>query len=130
MALLKKIFYPMSKPDYRRFEIWWVRLDPTEGSEAGKTRPCLILQNDIGNQFSDVTVVVPFLEPRNYPFVVNVSPTEANGLDRMRGLNLSQIRVVYYGRFGTKLGKLESKYTSQIEEAIAIELGLFNTDDF
>lgn len=115
----------MSKPNYRRFEIWWVKLDPTEGSEASKTRPCLILQNDIGNQFSDVTIVVPFLEPRSYPFVVNVFPTKENGLDRKRGLNFSQMRVVYYSRFGSKLGKLESSYTAKIEEAIAVELGIF-----
>ena len=42
----------MSKPNYRRLEIWWVKLDPTEGSEASKTRPCLILQNDLGNQYT------------------------------------------------------------------------------
>ena len=115
----------MTKPRYRRFEIWWVKLDPTEGSEAGKTRPCLILQNNIGNQFSDVTIVVPFLEPKSYPFVVNISPTKQNGLDRERGLNFSQMRVVYYSRFGSKLGELEDSYTQQIEEAIAIELGIF-----
>ena len=115
----------MKKPNYRKFEIWWVKLDPTEGSEANKTRPCLILQNNIGNQYSDVTVVVPFLEPRSYPFVVNVVPSQKNGLDRERGLNFSQMRVVYYSRFGSKLGELESSYTQQIEEAIAIEFGIF-----
>jgi mRNA interferase MazF len=114
-----------SKPDYRRFEIWWVKLDPTEGSEAGKTRPCLILQNDLGNQYSDVTVVVPFLEPKDYPFVVNILPTPQNGLDRERGLNFSQIRVVYYARFVSKLGELEPSYHQQIEEAIAIEFAIF-----
>ncbi|MFN5967749.1 MAG: type II toxin-antitoxin system PemK/MazF family toxin, partial [Pseudanabaena sp.] len=35
---------------YKRGEIWWVDLNPTIGSETGKERPCLILQNDIGNQ--------------------------------------------------------------------------------
>lgn len=119
----------MTKPNYSRFEIWWVRLDPTEGDEANKTRPCLILQNDIGNRYSDVTVVVPFLEPRNYPFVVNVSPTKQNGLDRERGLNFSQIRVVYYSRFGSKLGKLELNYAQQIEKAIAIEFDIFDFND-
>ena len=115
----------MGKPDYRRFEIWWVKLDPTEGKEARKTRPCLILQNDVGNQFSDVTMIAPFLEPKSYPFVVNVEPSPKNGLDRLRGLNFSQMRVVYYARFQSKLGKLEDSYTKQIEEAIAIELAIF-----
>ena len=83
------------------------------------------MQNNIGNQFSDVTVVVPFSEQKSYPFVVNVSPNKKNGLDRERGLNFSQMRVVYYSRLVKKLGELEEKYSSQIEEAIAIELGIF-----
>lgn len=116
----------MSKPNYRRFDIWYVRLDPAEGSEAKKSRPCLVLQNDMGNQFSDVTIIAPFLEPKKYPFVVNVEPSAINGLDRKRGLNLSQMRVVAYSRFLSQLGILEDIYTHQIEEAIAIELAIFN----
>ena len=115
----------MKKPEYKRFEIWWIALDPIQGSEAGKTRPCLILQNDIGNQFSDITMIVPFLEARNYPFVVNIKPSRQNGLDRERGLNFSQMRVVSYKRFRTKMGRIEDKYSQKIEEAIAIELGIF-----
>ncbi len=115
----------MKKPDYHRLDIWWVILDPAKGSEAKKTRPCLILQNDIGNQFSDITMIVPFLEPKSYPFVVNVQPTQSNGLDRQRGLNFSQMRVAHYTRFVNQLGVLEDSYTSQIENAIAIELNIF-----
>lgn len=115
----------MKKPDYRRLEIWWVKLEPAIASEAKKTRPCLILQNDTGNRFSDITIVVPVLEPKSYPFVVNVEPSSQNGLDRKRGLNFSQIRVAHYSRFTSKLGVLENTYVSQIEEAIAIELNIF-----
>jgi len=116
----------MTKPDYHRFDIWYVRLDPTEGSEAKKTRPCLVLQNNLGNRFSDVTIVAPFLEPKEYPFVVNVDPSSDNGLDRKRGLNLSQMRVVAYTRFLSKLGVLEASYGLQVQEEIAIELAIFN----
>lgn len=115
----------MKKPDYHRLDIWWVKLDPARGNEAKKTRPCLILQNDIGNQFSDITIIAPFLEPKSYPFVVNIQPTEHNGLDRRRGLNLSQMRVAHYSRFISRLGILENHYLPQIENAIAIELNIF-----
>lgn len=116
----------MEKPNYRRLEIWWVQLEPAKGSEAKKTRPCLILQNDTGNQYSNITIIVPFLEPKPYPFVVIVEPSPQNGLDRPRGLNLSQMRVVHYSRFVSKLGILENSYLAQIERAIAIELNLFD----
>jgi mRNA interferase MazF len=119
MGLVKK------KPKYRRGDIFWTDLEPARGNEARKTRPCLILQNNIGNEFSSVTVVVPFLEPKDYPFVVNIMPSVQNGLDRERGLNFSQLRVAHFSRFSQKLGQIDDNYWGAIEEAIAVELAIF-----
>ena len=44
----------------RRGELWWVRLDPTEGSEIRKTRPCLVLTADSLNRLRRTVVVVPY----------------------------------------------------------------------
>ena len=109
----------------KRGEIWWVNLNPVIGSETAKTRSCLILQNDIGNEFSDTTVVIPFLASGNYPFIVNVQATEANGLDKKRGLNLSKIRSVSLKRLKNKLGVLENKYWSDIKQALLAECGVY-----
>lgn len=109
---------------YKRGEIWWVELDPSTGVEAKKTRPCLILQNDLGNKQSSLTIVVPFLATRNYPFVVNIEPTSLNSLDRERGLHFSQIRVVDCSRVKSKIGTLEDDYWQKIVKAIAIQLQL------
>jgi len=43
----------------RRGEIYLVQLDPTIGGEINKTRPALIIQNDVGNQYSPLTIVAP-----------------------------------------------------------------------
>lgn len=43
----------------RRGEVWWVRLDPTRGSEIAKRRPCLIVSSDILNTRRRTVVVVP-----------------------------------------------------------------------
>ena len=109
----------------KRGDIWWVNLNPVVGSETAKTRPCLILQNDIGNEFGDTTVVVPFLASGDYPFIVNVQPTVANGLDKKRGLNLSKIRSVSFKRLKNKLGVLEDKYWSEIKQALLAECGFY-----
>lgn len=111
----------------RRGEIWYVRLDPAEGDETKKTRPCLVLQNDIGNEFSNTTVVVPLLANGNYPFLVNITPMPNNGLDKIRGLNLSKIRSVSISRFVNKIGKLEDQYWSQIQRALLAECGFINS---
>jgi mRNA interferase MazF len=107
----------------RRGEIWYVRLDPAEGDETRKTRPCLVLQNDIGNKFANTTLVVPFLNLGNYPFIVNISSTSENGLDRDRGLNLSKIRSVSIGRFNNRIGIIEDKYWTAIKKALLAECG-------
>lgn len=109
---------------YKRGEIWWVDLQPVIGRGTDKQRPCLILQNDIGNQNSSTTIIAPFLRGRkNYPFVVNVIPTSENKLDQDRHLNLSQMRAVDTQRLKKKQGNLENTYWNAIEKAVCIELG-------
>jgi len=109
---------------YRRGEIWWVNLDPTIGRETAKKRPCVILQNDIGNARSHTTMVAPLLKgSKAYPFVVIVEVTVVNGLDENRGIHLEQMRVVDNQRIDNKLGNLEDKYWSEIEKAVWIVLG-------
>jgi mRNA interferase MazF len=109
---------------YKRGEIWWVNLDPTVGNETAKRRPCVILQNDVGNARSNTTMVAPLLKGvKNYPFVVNVEATANNGLDENRGIHLEQMRVVDQQRIDRQLGTLEDKYWPDIERAVGIVLG-------
>jgi mRNA interferase MazF len=109
---------------YKRGEIWWVDLKPVVGSETDQERPCLILQNDVGNQNGTTTIVAPLLPgAKTYPFVVNVAPTVQNGLNGDRHINLSQMRAVDAQRIKSKQGVLEDVYWEEIEKAVCIELG-------
>lgn len=109
---------------YKRGEIWWVDLKPVVGDETDKERPCLILQNDVGNQNGTTTIVAPLLPgTKTYPFVVNVTPTAQNGLNIDRYINLSQMRAVDARRIKNKQGVLEDVYWQEIEKAVCIELG-------
>ncbi|MFO8109724.1 MAG: type II toxin-antitoxin system PemK/MazF family toxin [Thermoplasmata archaeon] len=47
--------------EVKRGDIVLVYLDPTKGSEQGKTRPALVIQNDIGNKYSLTTIVAPLM---------------------------------------------------------------------
>ncbi len=114
---------PNGNLTYRRGEIWWIELNPTVGVETRKNRACLILQNDFGNKQSSLTTIAPFLDRKNYPFVVNVHATSSNGLDRERGLHLNQIRAIDCSRVQTKLGDIDDGYWREIEQAIAVQLG-------
>ena len=115
---------PNKKLTYKRGEIWWVNLDPVIGNETGKERPCLILQNDVGNKNSATTLVAPLLPgTKTYPYVVNIAPTAQNGLKGDRYVNLGQMRVVDARRIKNRQGILEDIYWDSIEEAVLIQLG-------
>jgi mRNA interferase MazF len=118
------VYMANGKLTYKRGEIWWVDLDPALGNETGKERPCLILQNNVGNQIGATTIVVPVLPgKKSYPFVVNVVATVQNGLNSDRHINFSQMRVVDAQRIKNKQGVLEDIYWDAIEKAVCIELG-------
>lgn len=114
---------PNRKLTHERGEIWWVNLNPVIGNETGKERPCLILQNDIGNKNSATTLVAPLLPGTiTYPYVVNIVPTTQNGLKGDRYINLGQMRVVDARRVKNRQGTLEKTYWNSIERAVLIEL--------
>jgi len=49
----------MTARQVQRGDVWWVSLDPTQGSEIRKTRPCLVLSHDTLNRLRRTVVVVP-----------------------------------------------------------------------
>ncbi len=49
----------MSDPAIARGDVWWVSLDPTQGSEIKKTRPCLVLTHNTLNELRRTVVVIP-----------------------------------------------------------------------
>ncbi|AFY56691.1 growth inhibitor [Rivularia sp. PCC 7116] len=115
---------PQNNLTYRRGEIRWVKLDPIVGAEAQKTRPCLIVQNDIMNQYGLLTIVMPFRPgSKEAPYVVNVKPTPANGLDKERFIDVGQIRAVDYRRILGLVGVLEEEYWESIRTALNIVTG-------
>jgi len=51
-----------------RFEVYLVRLDPTEGREIRKTRPCLVISPDEMNRHIGTVIVAPMTtQGREYP---------------------------------------------------------------
>jgi len=51
---------PLKNKPIKRGDVWWVSLDPTQGSEIKKTRPCIVLSHDTVNELRKTVVVVPF----------------------------------------------------------------------
>ena len=79
------------------------------GAEIRKTRPAVIIQNDIGNRFSPITIVAAVtskFEDRLYPTEVLVTPPEG-GLREPSIIALNQIRSIDKQRLVKRLGTLK-----------------------
>jgi len=110
----------------KRGDVVLVNLDPVVGSEQGKTRPALVIQNDIGNEYSPITIVAPITSTifsKQYPTNVEVDGTTSPLKDKSTIL-LNQIRTIDKSRLIRNYGKISAKKLKEVDEAIMNSLGL------
>ena len=106
--------------------MYLVNFDPTIGAEIKKTGPALVLQNDIANRWSPITIVAAitsrFEEPV-YPTEVILRAPEG-GLEVDGVVLLNQIRSIDKRRLVRRLGALKPERMRQVEQAMLISLGM------
>jgi mRNA interferase MazF len=111
----------------RRGDIVIVDLDPTEGSEQRGTRPCLVVQNDVGNENAPTTIVVPFTTSKGdrlYPFEILVSADECPLREDSVAL-CSQIRTISINhRISNNIGSIPDARMDEVDDALEYSLGL------
>jgi len=110
----------------RRGEIYYADLSPVGGSEQGGTRPGLILQNDIGNQYSPTTIVAAItsqIAKAKLPTHVELPAGQA-GLGKNSVILLEQIRTIDKSRLMEKIALLQSDTMVKVKQAMEISLGL------
>lgn len=112
-------------PEIRRGDIFSVDLEPVRGSEQGKVRPALVIQNDLGNKFSPTIIIAPITSGETSRFPVNVEiKAPDGGLTNNSLILLNQIRTVDRSRMGRYWGRASAVTMQRVDEAIKISLGL------
>jgi mRNA interferase MazF len=108
-----------------RGDIVLVRFDPAESHEMKKTRPAVVVQNDVGNENSSTTIVAPATGThRGYPFEVFVEASDSP-FEKDSSVRLDQIRVVSIEkRVYSVLGGLDTATMAEIDDALELSLGL------
>jgi mRNA interferase MazF len=117
---------PRHVRDPLRGEVYLVSFDPTLGAEIRKTRPALILQNDIANRASPITIVAAItsrFDEELYPTEVPLRAREG-GLSTDSVVLLNQIRSIDKQRLVRRIGKLTTGTMSHVDRALALSLGL------
>lgn len=87
----------------KRYEIWYARLEPVEGSEIGKTRPCVIVSLDVMNSVLPTLVVCLLTSTLHAGWRSRLKVTCAG---KPSELCADQIRVLSKARLTKKLGTL------------------------
>lgn len=111
--------------EIRRGDVVIVRLDPAEGHEIRKTRPAVVVQNDVGNRNASTTIVAPATGTyRGYPFEVAVR-ADGSPFEKDSSVRLDQIRTVSIDkRIHSVLGRLDTATMAKIDNALVLSLAL------
>ena len=109
----------------QRGDIFRANLDPTIGVEIQKTRPILIVSNDIINRYSRLVIVFPLTTnvARLSPSHILIPQGEA-GLSRDSKALTEQIRAMDQQRLAKKIGTLSARYLTLVESAIQNSLDM------
>lgn len=111
----------------KRGGILLAKLNPSKGTEAGKTRPCIVLQSDLLNEADHPSTTVIPLTTR---LVDGAAPlrfrvAQRDNLKADSDAMIDQIRTIDNRRFtGEALTRLTSAEIAEIEEYLKIVLGM------
>jgi mRNA interferase MazF len=108
-----------------RGEILLVEFDPTRGSEIKKTRPAVVVTNNLANRYSPVIAVVPITSQQlDRVRVFEVLLKNNTGLNKASKAVIAQMRTIDKSRIQKKIGKVADSDMTMINEKLKIHFDL------
>ena len=108
----------------KQFDIWLADLNPSRGTEPGKTRPVVIIQTDLLNDSHLSTIICPIttkIQPEIELLRVHL---KKNQLDKPSDILVDQIRAIDNKRLLQKIGQLNASQIQTIKRNILVVLDL------
>ncbi len=111
----------MVKQFPKRGDIFWVKLDPTFGSEINKTRPAVVVSNDLQNEYSNIVIIAPLTSniKRNLPFHVSIKIGHKEGR-----ILVDQVRAIDKRRLSKQMAMCEPVTMIEIDKALKLVFNL------
>lgn len=109
----------------KKGQVWYVELSGAKGSEQGGVRPCLIVQNDKGNEYAPTTIIAPITSRHTkakLPTHIWLSVTCGLKVNSM--VELEQVRTVDKSRLLQYVGEIQQGEMNLVNKALIISLGL------
>ncbi|MBN8860806.1 MAG: type II toxin-antitoxin system PemK/MazF family toxin [Sphingobacteriales bacterium] len=109
---------------YKQYDIWLADLNPTVGTEPGKTRPVVIIQTDLLNDTHLSTIVCPMttnVKPEVEILRVHLKKSQ---LPKLSDILVDQLRAIDNKRFLKKMGRFTREQIIQLKENLKVILDL------
>ncbi|MDZ7794860.1 MAG: type II toxin-antitoxin system PemK/MazF family toxin [Spirochaetia bacterium] len=106
-----------------RYGVYWVHLDPGTGSEMIKTRPAVVVSDQLMNRYLHTIVVCPITSQvhPSWPSRVQTSVT-----DKASEIAVDQIRTISKQRIGNRIGFIEEITAEQLRHVITQMYGVLS----
>lgn len=118
----------MREKRIRRGDIYHADLNPVFGSEQGGYRPVLIIQNNIGNQYSPTVIVAAITSRRKHRMPTHVTLNGIDGLEKDSVALLEQIRTLDKKRLDDYIGTLDWQQMKKVDKALQASTGIRKWD--
>ncbi len=109
---------------YKQFDMWLADLNPTIGTEPGKTRPVVIIQTDLLNDKHLSTIICPIttnIQPEAEILRLHLKKTQ---LSKPSDILVDQPRAIDNKRFIKRLGKLTKEQADLLRNNLKVVLDL------
>jgi len=110
--------------EIKRGDIWWVSMTGSKGSEQKITRPCFVIQNDLGNKFSPTVTILPLTSQNKKWLPTHSTLHKTTCLALLSTVLAEQITTISKERFLSYIGSINPSEIMAIEDAIMIQLGI------
>ena len=108
----------------KQYDIWLADLNPRVGTEPGKTRPVVIIQTNLLNEFHPSTLVCPLTSKVNTDIQLLRVHLKKSQLDKASDILVDQIRAIDNSRLLKKLGAMTKEQIQTLKTNIRIVLDI------
>jgi len=106
----------------KQYEIWLADLNPRRGTEPGKTRPVVVIQTDLLNEFHPSTLICPITSKINSEIHLLRVHLKKSQLNLSSDILVDQVRSIDNKRLLKILGKLTKDQIQTLKTNLRIVL--------
>jgi mRNA interferase MazF len=110
--------------EIRQYDIWLADLNPSKGTEPGKTRPVVIIQTNLLNETHPSTLICPVTSKVNREIILLRVHLKKGQTEKASDILVDQVRAIDNKRLIKKLGKLSKEQIQTLKANLRIVLDI------